>query len=117
MVIEVLVLQSERLMYIPIDALILFQTTPAGVVTKPNCRPYRSSLSGYRGRSGRSGSSGFIVGFLRLRWSSYVPASRSRSCRIVCIGNGFGQPLGVVAVACGVTGGVGDTDGDLTEVV
>ena len=23
-------------MYIPIDALILFQTTPAGVVTKPN---------------------------------------------------------------------------------
>ena len=36
MVIEALVLQSERLMYIPIDALILFQTTPAGVVTKPN---------------------------------------------------------------------------------
>lgn len=33
------------------------------------------------------------------------------------IGNGFGQPLGVVAVACGVTGGVGDTDGDLVEVV
>ncbi len=30
---------------------------------------------------------------------------------------GFGQPLGVVAVACGVTGGVGDTDGDLVEVV
>ena len=85
--------------------------------TKPNCRPYRSSLSGYRGRSGRSGSSGFIVGFLRLRWSSYVPASRSRSCLIVSISNGFGQPLGVVAVACGVTGGVGDTDGDLTEVV
>ena len=33
------------------------------------------------------------------------------------IGNGFGQPLCVVAVACGVTGGVGDTDGDLAEVV
>ena len=35
MVIEVLVLQSERLMYIPIDALILFQTTPAGIVAEP----------------------------------------------------------------------------------
>ena len=35
MVIEVLVLQSERLMYIPIDALILFQTTPAGVFAVP----------------------------------------------------------------------------------
>ena len=34
MVIEVLVLQSERLMYIPIDALILFQTTPAGIVVE-----------------------------------------------------------------------------------
>ncbi len=33
------------------------------------------------------------------------------------IGNGFGQPLGIVAVACGVTGEVGDTDGDLAEVV
>lgn len=33
------------------------------------------------------------------------------------IGNGFGQPLGVVAVACGVTGGVGDTNGDWVEVV
>ena len=33
------------------------------------------------------------------------------------ISNGFGQPLGVVAVACGVTGGVGDADGDLVEVV
>ena len=33
------------------------------------------------------------------------------------IGNGFGQPLGVVVVACGVTGGVGDTDGDLAEIV
>ena len=83
--------------------------------TTKGCRPYRSSLLGCR--FGRSGSSGFVGGFRRLRWSSYVPASRSRSCRIVSIGNGFGQPLGVVAVACGVTGGVGDTDGDLTEVV
>ena len=86
--------------------------------TTKGCRPYRSSHAGCRfGRSGRSGRSGFVVYFRRLRWSSYVPASRSRSCRIVSIGNGFGQPLGVVAVACGVTGGVGDTDGDLTEVV
>ena len=36
MVIEVLVLKSERLMYIPIDALILFQTTPAGIVAELN---------------------------------------------------------------------------------
>ena len=33
------------------------------------------------------------------------------------IGNGFGQPLGVVTVAGGVTGGVGDADGDLVEAV
>ena len=33
------------------------------------------------------------------------------------ISNGFGQPLGVVAVACGVTGGVGDADGDLVGVI
>ena len=33
--IEVLVLQSERLMRIPIDALILFQTTPGGIFAVP----------------------------------------------------------------------------------
>ena len=33
--IEVLVLQSERLMRIPIDSLILFQTTPGGVFAVP----------------------------------------------------------------------------------
>ena len=33
--IEVLVLQSERLMRVPIDALILFQTTPGGVFAVP----------------------------------------------------------------------------------
>ena len=33
--IEVLVLQSERLMRIPIDALILFQTTPGSVFAVP----------------------------------------------------------------------------------
>lgn len=79
------------------------------------CCPYRSSHA--ECRFGRSESIGFVVYFRRLRWSSYVPASRSRSCRIVSIGNGFGQPLGVVAVAGGVTGGVGDIDGDLVEVV
>ena len=35
---------------------------------------------------------------------------RGRSCRIVSVGNGFGHPLGLVAVACGVTGGIGDAD-------
>ena len=40
------------------------------------CRPYRSSHAGYR--FGRSGSSGFVVGFRRLRLSNrgLVPAAR-----------------------------------------
>ena len=80
-----------------------------------DCHPYRSSRAGYR--FGRSGSSGFVVGFHRLRWSSCVPAPRVRSCRIVSVGNGFGQPSGVVAVAGGVTSGVGDIHGDVVEVV
>ena len=33
-----------------------------------------------------------------------------RSCSIVSVGNGFGQPLGVVAVSCSVTGGGDDAD-------
>ena len=78
-------------------------------------RPYRSFLLGCR--FCRSGSSRFVGGFHRLRWSSCVPAPRVRSCRIVSVSNGFGQPSGVVAVAGGVTGGVGDIDGDLVEVV
>ncbi len=83
--------------------------------TTRDCRPYRSSRAGYR--FGRSGSSGFVFGFHHLRWSSCVPATRVRSCRIVSVDNGFGQPSGVVAVAGGITGGVGDIDGDLVEVV
>ena len=46
------------------------------------CRPYRSSLLGYR--FGRSGSSESVVYFCRLRWSSCGPASRGRSCRNRC---------------------------------
>ena len=80
-----------------------------------DCHPYLSSHVGYR--FCRSGSSRFVGGFHRLRWSSCVPAPRVRSCRIVSVSNGFGQPSGVVAVAGGVTGGVGDIDGDLVEVV
>ncbi|MFQ6916497.1 MAG: hypothetical protein ACLRR7_02485 [Veillonella rogosae] len=49
--------------------------------------------------------------------SNCGPVRRVRSCRIVSVGNGFGQPSGVVAVACGVTSGIGDIDGDLVEVV
>lgn len=33
-----------------------------------------------------------------------------RRCSIVSVGNGFGQPLGVVAVSCSVTGGGDDAD-------
>ena len=80
-----------------------------------DCRPYRSSHVGCRFY--RSGSSRFVGGFRRLRWSSCVPVPRSRSCRIVSVSNGFGQPSGVVAVAGGVTGGVGDIHSDLVEVV
>ena len=47
-----------------------------------DCHPYRSSRAGYR--FGRSGSSGFVVGFRRLRWSSCAPAPRGRSCRDRC---------------------------------
>ena len=39
--------------------------------TKPGCRLYQSSHAGCR--FGRSGNSGFVGGFLRLRWSSCVP--------------------------------------------
>lgn len=63
----------------------LFQTVSASVVTKPDYRPYRSSLLGYR--FGRSGSSGFAGGSRRLRWSSCVPVPKVRSCRIVSVGN------------------------------
>ena len=42
--------------------------------------------------------------------------SRGRSCRIVSVGNVFGHPLGLVAVACGVTGGIGDADEVATSV-
>ena len=44
--------------------------------TTRGCRPYRSSLLGYR--FGRSGSSLFLVGFRRLRLSNYVPAPKVR---------------------------------------
>ena len=43
--IEVLVLQSERLMRIPIDALILFQTTPGGVSPYHRRLPWMSVIS------------------------------------------------------------------------
>ena len=38
-------------------------------------------------RFGRSGSSGLVVRFLRLRWSSCIPVPRGRSYRIVSVGN------------------------------
>ena len=47
--------------------------------TTTDCRGCRSFLSGCR--FGRSGSSGFVGGFLRLCWSSYVPVPRVRAYR------------------------------------
>ena len=46
---------------------------------KPDCRPYRSSLLGYR--FGRSGSSGSVVYFRRLRWWGFDRRSRVRAYR------------------------------------
>ena len=40
-----------------------------------------------------------------------------RSCSIVSVGNGFGQPLGVVAVSCGVTSGGDDADEVVKEPI
>ena len=80
-----------------------------------DCRGCRSSLSGCR--FGSSGSNGFVIGFRRLRWSSCVPAPRGRSCRIVSVGSGFSQPLGVVAVSCGVTGGCCNADEVVKEPI
>ena len=52
----------------------------------------------------------FVGSFRLLQWFSCIPVPRGRSYRIVSVCNGFGQPLGVVAVACGITGGIGNTD-------
>ena len=81
----ILVLQAERLVCAIRYLGFLFQTVSASVVTKPDYRPYRSSLLGYR--FGRSGSSGFAGGSRRLRWSSCVPVPKVCSCRIVSVGN------------------------------
>ena len=83
--------------------------------TITDCRGCRLSHAGCR--FGSSGSNGFVVGFRRLRWSSCVPAPRGRSCRIVSVGSSFRQPLGVVAVSCGVTGGSGDADEIVKEPI
>jgi len=115
--VDILVLQAEGFVCASLYTRSSFLEDPSrySCRTIRGCRPYRSSLSGYR--FGRSESSGFIVGFHRLRLSNCRPVRRVRSCRIVSVGNGFGQPSGVVAVAGSVTGGVGDIDGDLVEVV
>ena len=75
----VLVLQAEGLVCAIRYLGFFFQTAPAGVVTKPDYRPYRSSLLGYR--FGRSGSSGSIVYFRRLRWWGFDRRSRVRAYR------------------------------------
>ena len=64
--------------------------------TTANCRLYRSSHAGYR--FGRSGSSGFGVGFRRLRLSSFGLAPKARRSlgrcryRYICRPGGF--PVG-----------------------
>ena len=58
-------------------------------------RSYRSSHVGCR--FGRSGSSGFVVGFRRLHWSSRVPVPRVRSCRDWCRYRYICRPSGLLA--------------------
>ena len=62
---------------------------------KPDCRPYRSFLLGYR--FDRSGSSGFVGGSRRLRWSSCGPVPRVRSCRDRCRDRYICRPVGLPA--------------------
>ena len=59
------------------------------------CRPYRSSLSGYR--FGRSGSSGFVDSFRRLRLSNCVPVPRVHSCLDRCRYRYICRPVGLPA--------------------
>ena len=80
-----------------------------------DCRGCRSSRAVCR--FGRCGSSGFVGRFRRLRWSSCISVQRGRSYCIVIVGNDFGQPLGVVAVACGITDGGGDADEVVKEPI
>lgn len=58
-------------------------------------RLYRLSLLGCR--FGRSGSSGFVGRFRLLRWSSYVPVPRVRSCRDWCRYRYICRPVGLPA--------------------
>ena len=88
----VLILQAEGLVCAICYLGFFFQTAPAGVVTKPDYLRYWSSLSGCR--FGRSGSSGSVVRFRRLRWSSYVPVPRVR-LYLTC-------PTSGLEVSCGL---------------
>ena len=65
--------------------------------TKPDCRPYRQSRVGCR--FGSSGSSGFVVSFRRLRWSS------------------CGTVPGVVAVRIGIEIGISAVQLDFLQEV
>ena len=67
--IEVLVLQSERLMRILVNPFILFQTAtaPGGVFAEPQELAVLIGHLTWDDRFGRSGSSGFVGGFLLLR--------------------------------------------------
>ena len=81
--IKVLVLQPERLMCIPIDPPILFQTTPGGVFTVPEEIAVLARDADFVAVE----VVGLLAIFRRLRWSSCIPVPRGRSCRIVSIGN------------------------------
>ena len=57
--------------------------------TTVNCRLYRSSHAG--SRFGRSGSSGFVVGFRRLRWCGFDRWNRTVFCRFARDGRSVGK--------------------------
>ena len=58
-----------------------------------------------------------LVTSLKLKGLCLFFCPRRRSCSIVSVGNGFGQPLGVVAVSCGVTSGGDDADEVVKEPI
>lgn len=55
--------------------------------------------------------------FSQIKRTMPILLPRHRRCSIVSVGNGFGQPLGVVAVSCGVTSGGDDADEVVKEPI
>ena len=80
--VAILVLQAEGLVCGSRYVHFALPFTPAVIIPKPGCRPYRPSHA--ECRVDRSGSSVFIGSFRLLQWSSCVPAPKVSNCRYRC---------------------------------